>query len=185
MQVQTKTEFAKTAGVSAGRVSQWIAAGKIGPEELEGTGRQARIRVDAALKRLQLKLDPGQRLGNGLETRLGPADDLDLKLKQAKLAQAEASNAKAAEEAMARRGVYVRAEDAAAEAGRLAGTIMQAFEGGLSDVAAEIAAQYKLPQRDVVHLMRKRFREVRARVSAKLASDAVAVPALIEDRPES
>lgn len=178
----SKAEFAKLVNLSPGRVSQLITAGKL-KGALVGDGRSARVDVDKARDALKLRLDPGQRLGNGAETRLGEdtSDDLDLKLKQAKLAQAEAGNRRAREDELTRRGVYVRAEHASAEAGKLASTILQMFEGGLTDVAAEIAAEFKLTARDVTHLMRKRFRDVRARVSEQLASEAAGITQLIEE----
>lgn len=183
-QVATKTEFARLCNVSQGRVSQWISEGKLGAGELIGQGRNAKINVEKAREKLKLRLDPAQKLGNGLETKLGPggpADGLDLKLKQAKLEQAEAQNRKLREEEQARVGIYVRAEHVSAEAGKLASTILQMTEGGLADMASLIAAEWKLPQRDVMHIMRTQFRELRAKLSAKLAAEAMALPETTED----
>jgi hypothetical protein len=200
VQVASKSQFAALAGVSAGRVSQWITEGKITEDEMEGTGRNAKIKVGPACARLKLKLDAAQRLGNGLRTNLsivsplpiteqqtqkpepqGAVDKLDLQLKEQKLKQAEAQNRKLEEDERARRGLYVRTQDASAETAKITGTILQMFEGGLADVAAEIAAEYKLPARDVIHLMRKRFREVRAKISGQLADEAEQLPILIDD----
>jgi len=189
--VVSKGEFAVAVNLSKGRISQLIAEGKL-DGAMVGEGRNARIDLDKGREALKLRLDPAQRLGNGAATNLAsPAsaataketDTLDLQLKQAKVAQLEAANAKQAEEALARRGIYVRAEHATAEAGKLAGLILQMFEGGLNDAAAEIAAHFKLPARDVTHLMRQRFRAVRANVSARLAQDAASLPPLVEDEP--
>ncbi len=69
-EVVTKGEFARLRGVTPGRVSQWIADGKIGPEAMEGEGRFARIRVAVATAQLKARLDIGQRFGNGLSTDL-------------------------------------------------------------------------------------------------------------------
>ena len=201
VQVVSKGEFALLAKVSPGRISQYIAEGKITPAEMEGEGRNAKIKVGPAMARLKLKLDAAQRLGNGLHTNLtptgvsertvspaspkqdpaDPTDKLDLALKEQKLSQAKYQNQKLEEDERARRGLYVRAQDASAETAKITGTILQMFEGGLADVAAEIAAEYKLPARDVVHLMRKRFREVRAKISGQLASEADELPPLLED----
>ncbi len=71
--VVSKSQFAALIRVSPGRVSQMIAEGKIGPEALEGEGRSARIRVEIARAQLRERTDLGQRLGNGLETRLDGA----------------------------------------------------------------------------------------------------------------
>lgn len=59
----TKGEFAAMMSRSAGRVSQWIKAGIIGPEALDGEGRAARIIVETAKQHLRARLDPAQRVG--------------------------------------------------------------------------------------------------------------------------
>lgn len=69
----SKGEFAALIGVSAGRVSQYLAEGKITPAALDGIGRNARIIVEQAKLDLRLTLDVGQRLGNGIDTRLDPS----------------------------------------------------------------------------------------------------------------
>ncbi len=45
-QIVRKSEFAALRNVTPGRVSQWISAGRIGPEALVGTGREERVLVD-------------------------------------------------------------------------------------------------------------------------------------------
>ena len=193
LNLATKGDFAKLVNVSPGRVSQMIAEGKIA-DCLVGEGREQRIDVDKAIEKLKIRTDPGQRMGNGAATRLDivphaapvaqpptVADDLDIRLKKERLAQAEAQNRKLREEEKARVGTSVAAEHVRAETAKLAGTILQMFERGLAGIAAEIAATYKLPQRDVVHLVRKQFRDVRTDVSKKLAADALNVPATFED----
>jgi predicted XRE-type DNA-binding protein len=69
----SKGEFAALIGVSPGRVSQYLAEGKITAAALEGVGRNARIIVEQAKSDLRLTLDVGQRLGNGIDTRLDPS----------------------------------------------------------------------------------------------------------------
>lgn len=66
----SKGDFAKLINVSAGRVSQYISEGKLSGDALDGEGRRAKIRVKPALAHLRLKLDIGQMMGNGLDTRL-------------------------------------------------------------------------------------------------------------------
>jgi hypothetical protein len=68
-----KAEFAAYIGVSPGRVSQYIAEGKISGDALVGPGRASRIRVEIAVAQLRERLDPGQMTGNGKTTRLGEA----------------------------------------------------------------------------------------------------------------
>lgn len=195
-QVATKAEFAALIGVSPGRISQYISAGKLGANELDGEGRAAKVRVPEALAALKLRLDPAQRLGNGIATRLEavqpspiPAataprpddDELDRRLKQSKLDQEEAKARRAKEEERARAGIYVLAEDAKAEMAKLVGQLLQAIEGGLVDMASEIAAQHQLPQRDVIHLVRKHFREQRAKIASRIALDGASLAPELED----
>ncbi|MDP1642731.1 MAG: hypothetical protein Q8L59_11150 [Phenylobacterium sp.] len=69
-EVVSKGQFAILIGVSPGRVSQMISEGKIDGDALSGEGRSAKIRVEVARAQLRERTDLGQRLGNGLETRL-------------------------------------------------------------------------------------------------------------------
>jgi hypothetical protein len=66
-----KAEFALRIGVTPGRVSQYIAAGKISGDALVGFGRTQRIRPEIAVAQLRERLDPSQMTGNGRKTRLG------------------------------------------------------------------------------------------------------------------
>ena len=59
--VGTKTQFAALAGATPGRVSQWLADGKISPEALVGRGHRARIRVTVALGQLRRNSGRGAR----------------------------------------------------------------------------------------------------------------------------
>lgn len=189
----TKGEFAKLVNLSPGRVSQMISEGKL-TDCLVGEGRDARIDAPKAIEKLKLRRDPGQALGNGAKaTLVAPAtqafaaapqsesDDISLKLQRAKLQEAEFRNRKLREEERAREGFYVRAEDVQAETAKLATRLLQLFEGGLTDVATEISSAFKVPQRDVLHLLKKRFRDVRTNVSAELAEEAAALPGTIDE----
>jgi len=59
----TKGAFAAHIGVSAGRISQYIAEGKIYGDALDGEGRAAKIRPAIAQRQLQKTLEPSQRFG--------------------------------------------------------------------------------------------------------------------------
>jgi hypothetical protein len=168
-----------------------ISEGKL-TDCLVGEGREARIDAGKAIEKLKLRRDPGQALGNGAKATLAPpaavpaaqpteSDDISLKLQRAKLQEAEFRNRKLREEERAREGYYVRAEDVQAETAKLATRLLQLFEGGLTDVATEISSAFKVPQRDVLHLLKKRFRDVRTNVSAELAAEAAALPSTIEE----
>lgn len=191
----TKGEFARMVNLSPGRVSQMISEGKIS-DCLVGEGREQRIDADKAIEKLKLRRDPGQALGNGAKAQLNapapaaapaaPAppsesDDISLKLQRAKLEEAEFRNRKLREEALARAGTYVLADDVKAETARLASRLLQLFETGLMDVATEIASTFKLPQRDVLHMLKTKIRDVRTNVSAELAAEAASLPATIEE----
>ena len=70
----TKGEFARRRGVSPGRVSQWLSERKITGAAIVGEGRSALIDEVLACEQLGLRLDTGQRFGNGLKTNLTPFD---------------------------------------------------------------------------------------------------------------
>jgi hypothetical protein len=92
----SKSEFARLAGVSNGRVTQWLKAGRISGAALVGHGRGQRLVVPVALSQLRARLDPSQRAINGGHTKLdrvngkaAPTDD-DAALKSAVLAERQA-----------------------------------------------------------------------------------------------
>jgi hypothetical protein len=68
--VVRKKEFAALTGVTAGRVSQFIAEGKIGGDALVGRGCRARINVPVALEQLKKNLDSDRHLGFGGKAKL-------------------------------------------------------------------------------------------------------------------
>ena len=195
-QVVTKGRFAEIINVSAGRVSQMIAAGQISGDALVGEGRAARIDVALAKEQLRRTIDPAQRFGaNGIGTRLASAatspapglrepsasDLVDEQIRQEKLRQIQLANERADEAAAARRGLYVEAAEARRETGRIAGRMLNLFEGGLADIASALAAKFELPQRDVLHLLRHEFRGLRQRAADQARAEASGLPHLVED----
>lgn len=56
-----KAEFARRRGVTPGRVSQWLAQGKISGAAIVGTGRNAQIDETIACAQLNERLDGKQR----------------------------------------------------------------------------------------------------------------------------
>jgi hypothetical protein len=185
----SKGEFAGIIGVSAGRISQMIAEGKIGPDALEGVGRNAKVRVELARQQIAERTDLGQRFGNGLLTRLetppapdkpsAPADPVAEQIKRERLLQIQHANRKAAEEALERAGQYVRADQVGAAMGKLGAALINVFEGGLGDLAQSIAAKFALPPRDVLHLLRSEFRSIREKGADAVRRQAASAPALI------
>ncbi|MFT0892215.1 hypothetical protein [Pseudochelatococcus sp. G4_1912] len=193
--VVSKSRFAMLCGVSPGRVTQWISEGKIDASGLEGEGRSARIRVKPASEQLRLRLGTSQRYGlNGLGTRL-PDEGIEAPIHQPlsveariaaeKLAQAEMTTARMQREEMAARGIYTLSKDAQIEMTRLAGSMLTIFEGALPDFASAIAGQFELPSRDVLHLLRQQFRDVRERAASSCKNEAQDMPEFIEAADEA
>jgi hypothetical protein len=183
----SKTEFAGMTGVTPTRVGQWIREGKIGRDALEGDGRFARIKIDLALQQIGQRRDIGQALGNGLETRLGAAeretetDPLADQLKTERLRELQFRNARAAEEALARRGVYVRADATAAAMTRVAAKMLTVFEAGLNEIAGELAAELGVERRTVLHKARTAWRAIRAKAADAARREAEGMSPLNED----
>lgn len=193
--VISKGAFAQMIGVSAGRVSQYIAEGKISAAALVGDGRTARINVRVAKADLTRTLDISQRLGNGINTRLDQAEadspagqakapqvdpTVEDEIKREKLLAAQRANRRAAEDDALRAGQLVMADVARKEAAAVAGSMMQTFEGSITDMAAAVSAQFRLPHRDVLHCMRLAFTKARRRASGNAREEAAAMPATMD-----
>lgn len=184
MQVVSKSDFARIAEVSPGRVSQWIAEGKIGPDAMEGEGRSAKIIVEKALAQIKLRRDVGQSLGNGLATRLDLAepqtggedqpgrpvmpdrsDDVAYQIQLEKLKDARRRNEREAVDEAVRQGRLIPAEDVRMQMSRLARQVDEVNGAMLADFATAIAGKFGLPQRDVLHLLRQVRNEKKASAS--------------------
>lgn len=193
--VVSKSDFARLCNVTAGRVSQWISEGKLSGAAIVGEGRFAKIDVDEGSRQLGTRLDMSQRLGlNGMGTRLPglpssaatppsspTSSTVEDQIKQERLKQERIKSRQLEADDAARRGIYMRTDDAKREMARIAGTMISVFEGELPTMAQAIAARFELPARDVLHLIRNQFREMRARASAHLAADAEQEDDLIDD----
>lgn len=206
-EVVRKTAFAELRGVSPGRVSQWIAEGKIRGDALVGEGRNALINVAVATRQLRESLDPSQRFGlNGITTDLGPeiapivvpgaplietatpqrldaplVDTVESQIKAEKLRQAQLATRRMEEEDRERRGLYVKAAAAKAEIMRAAADMFKTFDGALVDFAGVISGKWGIPSRDVLHALRGEFRRVRERAARDFAALAAAEPETIDD----
>ncbi len=191
----TKAEFARRRKVTPGRVSQWISEGKISGPALDGEGRSALIREAIACEQLRRKLDPIQMTANGIGTTLAPSasrdvaevlpfahpapapavhsnepqpDSVEEKIKRSRLEQLERQNREGKRQEAINAGRLTDAGMARAATARETARLVTVFEGSLSDLATAISAEFKLAQRDVLHLLRTKFRDLRA----NLASDA-------------
>lgn len=191
----SKSEFAAMINVSPGRVSQFIAAGQISSAAIIGSGQRAKIDVERAKADLRLTLDVSQRLGNGIDTRLDtdapistPVQSqntllpppiqggLDHEIKQQKLEQIRRVNRNAAIADAQARGQLIETDQSRAEMSRIAASMLQVFEGGLTDLASAVAAEFKVPQRDVLHLLRKQFRQIRSTAARQMQTMSIDMP---------
>ncbi len=209
-EILTKSQFAALTGVSAGRVSQWIAEGKLTGAALVGEGRSARINVAIAAEQLRLKLDTNQRFGlNGLTTALPspppaspvngspafvfedrgqtppaaaiPEDPVEARIKAEKLRQSQLVTARLEREDREARGIYMRSDDARVEMSSLAGTLFAIFEGAITNFANAISGKFELPLRDVQYALQQEFRQVRTRASEKLRQEQAGIAESVLD----
>ncbi|RWO90914.1 hypothetical protein [Mesorhizobium sp.] len=199
MQTLSKGDFAAHIGVTPGRVSQYISSGMIGPDALEGTGRNAKVFVAKAVEQIRRRRDIGQALGNGIATRLelDPAEpdapaaigtteqqtrtpNVDDALKQERLQAERRRNRIAAEEDATRRGRLVDASQVRAEMTKMAQAIDDENAGMLADFASAVSAEFKLPQRDVLHLLRKIRNEKKAAAAERARRRAGSLPEFVE-----
>ena len=180
--VVTKAEFARVSGVTPTRVSQWLREGKIDGAAIVGSGRHARIDVTLAQTQLDARLDLGQRLGSNGRAQLAGAspDPTDAAIKAAQLRQLTLANERAAEEARIRAGAYIDAAAAKQEMGRIAGTMVAAFDGVIPELADAVVAGSALSQHDALHLLRSAWRASRARLSALEVQAAIFEPETLE-----
>ncbi|WP_409188430.1 hypothetical protein [Bradyrhizobium sp. RDM4] len=68
---------------------------------------------------------------------------------------------------------------------KIAGRTMTIIDGALPEIASALAAKFSLPQRDVLHLLRGEFRQVRERAASSLRSAAADLPPVIEADSDS
>lgn len=201
----SKSEFAALINVSPGRVSQFIASGQISRAAIIGSGQRAKIDVERAKADLRLMLDVSQRLGNGIDTRLDDGEDgsdtpefgkpnrkdidedpfqrrggVDFEIKQQKLEQIRRVNRNAAIEDAKSAGSLIETDASRSAMVRVASSMLLVFEGGLTDFATAIAEEFKVPHRDVLHLLRREFRKVRATGAKQVKSEAVTLPETME-----
>lgn len=202
MQVLTKGEFAKHIGVSPGRISQMLSAGMIGRDALEGEGPTAKIVVAKAVEQIAARRHVGQGLGNGLMTRLTaapapstqpepPADDplkpdtVADQIQRERLEQERRKNRTAAIEEARMLGALVDGEACAREVAKSGQQLVNVFMGMAPDIANAIAAQFELPQRDVLHLVRQVMNSKRAAAAATMKQGAEALPETVETEVEA
>lgn len=117
-------------------------------------------------------------------TRTIAVDPVERQIKAAKLQGLQYALREKAEAELARRGTYVRADEVAAAMSKISGSMLNVFEGGLADIASAISARFEIPQRDVLHLLRTEFVNLRRKGAATARKAAEAMPALKADEVE-
>lgn len=210
-ETMSKGDFAAHIGVSPGRVSQYIAEGKIRGDALEGEGRRARIRTAIAIEQIQRTLDPNQRFGaNGTALRVLPtqagAGPVNAKLPFAEpqrpasaeppgrqfsppvdeLAELRLRQERVKAERLEREdlldvGKYMLTDDVRREMAKAIASAYAVMEQGLQDMSGVLAEQFGIPQRDVLHALVKAFRSVRESATAAFNAKVDDLPEHVED----
>ncbi|TIN86946.1 MAG: hypothetical protein E5X94_02045 [Mesorhizobium sp.] len=206
----SKGDFARHINVSPGRVSQYIASGMISRDALEGEGRNAKVIVAKAVEQIRQRRDISQALNNGLSTRLDldepdeaadvggflpagvgkPSSDggsqslkpqtVDDEIKQERLQSERRRNRVAAQEEAEKLGRLVDASTVRAEMAKLAQAVDDENAGMLADFATAIAAQFGVPQRDVLHLLRRIRNEKKAAAADRARRRAASLPERVD-----
>lgn len=203
----SKGDFARHINVTPGRVSQYIAAGMIGRDALEGEGRSAKVIVARAMEQIRQRRDIGQALGNGLSTRLDldepdgasdvgdpragiarPLDDgaplkpqnVDDQIKLERLESERRRNRVAAQEEAQQLGRLVDAATVRTEVARAVQMVEDFYTGMLADLATAAAAKPNLPQRDYLHMFRQIRNEKKAALAAREQRRAAALPERVD-----
>lgn len=206
----SKGDFARHINVSPGRVSQYIASGMITRDALEGEGRNAKVIVARAVEQIRQRRDISQALNNGLSTRLDldepdeaadaggflpagvgkPSSDggsqslkpqtVDDEIKQERLQSERRRNRVAAQEEAQRLGQLVDAASVKAEMAKLAQAVDDENAGMLADFATAIAAQFGVPQRDVLHLLRRIRNEKKAAAADRARRRMASLPERVD-----
>jgi phage terminase Nu1 subunit (DNA packaging protein) len=173
----TKGQFAVMMKVSPGRVSQWIADGKIGKAALIGTGVRAKINAEIAREQLGRTLDPVQLAAQNRELpelpteapalaeRKGGGQPLDpvidsdqVRFNRARADRAEIEAEQARRELDAERGRYTLAEAALREWTKQAKALIDAEHEWHRDLALVIASELGIEAKAVEGVLRREFR---------------------------
>ena len=201
MAIVSKGEFARRRNVTAARVSQWLSEGKIFGAAIVGEGRLAQIDEVIACQQLGERLDTDQRHANGLGTNLTPAavgeqppfaqapaaptapvatlppdNPLARQLLEHKVIRAERENREAARDEAVANGQLVDAADARRAVAKEIGQLMLRFDGTLSELADDLASEFKLPARDVLHKLKASWRRIRQAAAIEARERAEPMP---------
>lgn len=184
VQTASKAKFAGMMGVSRAAVTNWVKTGVLTAEALEGTGPRAKVIVDIARRQVERNRDPGQSIGNGLNTGRGidGDDDLETRIKQEALRERQFRNRKLAEDEALRQSELLSRAQVERDMRRMIGLMLNRIEGYFPDLAHDIARSCGVPQKDVQHALKKGFADLRARASKAESQVAAALPETVETR---
>lgn len=111
-------------------------------------------------------------------------DEVGEAIRREQLEALQRKNRREAIDEEAQSGRFTDAADARQEMGRLAARLVTGFEGSLPELASAIAGHFKLPQRDVLHVLRGAYREARAKQAEGAKTAAAAMPEFVDAEVE-
>lgn len=180
----TKGDFARIRGVSPGRVSQWIAEGKLHGEALIGEGRSAQINLDKAQEQLGGTLDFDQHQAQALAKPAAPTASLtpeQQRIHAVKAETAEIELRRLKREELEQQGILVNAMQARQAWGRELSELVAAIEQWLPDAAAQLEKQLQVDHKQGTTILRHAFRDFRAKRADLARNAAFGQPELIAD----
>lgn len=189
------TELASQLNLTKGRISQYVSEGKL-EGCYEGEGRARRFDLGKVASALGRRLDLGQMMGNGLDTRrairairaganegttepvparksdgplpLGDRDEMEL----VKVAKANEELRKLRRDNEVAEGSYVLASEVERQTAKALGREISGFESVLRDGARAIADKMGVDFKLVRRILLDQFRAYRANRVGVLTADA-------------
>lgn len=185
-QLVTKSELARRLNVTPGRVSQYLAEGKIYGDAIVGEGRAAMIDYGLARSQLGLALDPVQMTAQmrtlpegdapaAPATQQGAAQSNELSRHQEiKVQQAELVLRRQLRDDLADRGIYMRTDEARREWGKALSEIVDAIDQWMGALTDRLSTELKVERQQVSVILRRElraWRESQASLAQERASD--------------
>lgn len=182
----TGSELARKLGVTRGRVSQWVAEGKL-DGCFKGAGHQRRFDPEAAAAALNRSLDQGQQLGNGAASRAARAalaqgeakptdgllpigDEHDYQLHRAAKVREEVR--RLARQNALEEGTAVLAAEAARETARALQQEIASVDAWVNDAARRLADELGIDYLQARATLRASWRDHREARAAALRTQA-------------
>jgi hypothetical protein len=109
-----------------------------------------------------------------------PTDSIEDEIKRLRRDQLARQEREAQRQEVVNAGRLTDAAAAKAAATRETARLVTMFESSLSNFATAIAAEFKFPQRDVLHLLRREFLKFRADTAQSYRTKAAALPEFAE-----